>query len=74
MSDQPSLLALGRTVGELIEDRFRELEDQARPLLTRISDLELEAKATLRRVEMLERRISRAEAKLGGSGEAEPGS
>jgi hypothetical protein len=74
VSETPSLIAAARGVGDLIEERFREVEAHVGALLTRMSDLELECKATLRRVEMLERRIVRAESKLGGSGEAESGS
>ncbi len=71
MSDLPSLTALARAAGALLDERFQELEAHVGGLITRAADLELEGKAALRRVEMLERRLARAEAQLGGSGETE---
>lgn len=74
MSDTASLIAAARGVGDLIEERFRELEAHVGSVLTRMSDLELDHKATLRRVEHLESRVVRLEAMLGGSDATEAGS
>ena len=71
MSDQPSLIAAARAVGDVLEERFLELETNVRALTTRLADLELEHKATLRRVEMLERRLTRQESATGESRAAE---
>jgi len=73
VSATPDVAAAARELGTAMHDRLQELENKLHTELVHVSDLELEAKATLRRVEMLERRIARAEAKLGGSGEAESG-
>jgi len=65
--------AAARDLGTVLNYRIQELENKLHTELVHVSDLELEAKATLRRVEMLERRLARAEAKPEGSGEAESG-
>ena len=74
MSAAPDVAAAARELGTALNERIQELENKLHAAIVALSDLELEHKATLRRVEMLERRIVRAEAKLGGPGEAESGS
>jgi len=66
--------AAARELGTACDERLKELENKLHTELVHVSDLELEHKATLRRVEMLERRIARLEAAVGGSGAAEAGS
>lgn len=74
MTDQASLVAAARAMGDLLEERYRELEIHVGAVLTRMSDIELEHRATLRRVEMLERRFVRLESSQRGSGATEAGS
>lgn len=74
MSNGPSLVGAARAAAALLDERFQELEALVSALMTRASDLELELKAAVRRVEMLERRMSRLETKLLGSDASETGS
>lgn len=74
MSNGPSLVAAFRAGGVILDERFQEVEAHVGSLITRASDLDLEIRAALRRVEMLERRLSRLETKVEGSRAAEAGS
>lgn len=73
MSALTDLTAAGRALGTVLNDRLQELENKIHTELLHISGLDLEHKATLRRVEMLERRLARLENAGGGSGEADSG-
>lgn len=74
MTEPRDVHAAALVLGLSVTERFTELENQLHTVLIHLSDLELEGKATLRRVEMLERRVSRLAAGAGGSSEAESGS
>lgn len=54
MTDAPSLVALARAIGDLVQERFVELEAHVGALTARVAELELHARSLERRVDALQ--------------------
>lgn len=74
MTTTPDVAAAARELGLVLNERMIELENKVHTAIVALSDLEIEHKATLRRVEMLERRLARLEAAAEKTSEAQAGS